>query len=99
MPHAMKASFKQMLGKAKKDADKLAARIAEAHAAGEHGKALALQREFVGSFHARFVATADAASGMPRDRRPSKAAILAMAKRLNVWNPSTEPVEVFLKAK
>ncbi len=89
----------QMLGKARRHADKLAARIAEAHAAGRYHKAEALQREYVGSYDARLVATAEAARRMARDYRPTEAAIIAAAAKLNLWQPSREPVEVFLVPK
>ncbi len=74
-------------------------RIAEAHKAGKRKKALYETQRYLQSFDARYLACVAAYKGLRPPRRPPIHQLPAIAKKLNTWASSTEPVTLYLKEK
>ena len=89
----------KLTGDARAHAQELLDRLREAHKKGNAKRAAYWQRQFFLSYHARLVATHDAYGDMRPSTRPPKAVIEKVAKNLNPWTGTQEPVEIRLQEK
>jgi hypothetical protein len=101
-----KGNFKQVFVGNKRNIDVLKAHeqkllndLRQAHLLGKNKRADYLQRQYLKSFAARYVATETAYKSMKNDQRPPKPSLTEIAEELNAFRGTDEIVEVFWKPK
>lgn len=73
--------------------------LRQAHLQGKRKRAAYLQRQYLNSFAARYVATKTAYETMKKGQRPPKASLFEFAEGLDAFRGTDEIVEVYWKPK
>lgn len=73
--------------------------LRQAHLQGKHKRTAYLQRQYLNSFAARYVAVEAAYMSLKENQRPPKSSLMEIAEELSAFRGTDEKVEVYWKPK